>query len=182
MVAAALACGPPRPIAPSQDRKQASVETVPVIDIARSSPGRRRASRPSAAKIAHACEEIGFFQITGHGVPEEFIQRVYDVSTRSSISPRTRRPRPASRRPTRCAAGRRSARRGLSYSLENAAPGDLKEKMDMGPPDVDRSDPYFTGPAAGPHFAAERVARRRCPRCSRCGRSTSPRWPRCRVS
>jgi len=42
---------------------------------------------------------------------------------------------------------------GLSYSLDAQAPGDLKEKMDMGPFDVPDGDPYFTGPDAGPHFA-----------------------------
>ena len=42
---------------------------------------------------------------------------------------------------------------GLSYSLDEEAPGDLKEKMDMGPFDVDRSDTYFPNDEAGPHFA-----------------------------
>jgi len=56
------------------------METVPVIDIAPFLDG----TDPEgvAAQVAHACEEIGFFQITGHGVPEEFIQEVYDISRR----------------------------------------------------------------------------------------------------
>jgi isopenicillin N synthase-like dioxygenase len=42
---------------------------------------------------------------------------------------------------------------GLSYSLDEPTPPDLKESLSIGPIDVDRDDPYFTGPAAGPHFA-----------------------------
>ncbi len=41
---------------------------------------------------------------------------------------------------------------GLSYSLGEKSPGDLKESFSIGPVVVP-DDPYFTGPAAGPHFA-----------------------------
>ena len=42
---------------------------------------------------------------------------------------------------------------GLSYSLGEPAPPDLKESLTIGPTRVPREDPYFTGPQAGPHFA-----------------------------
>jgi isopenicillin N synthase-like dioxygenase len=41
---------------------------------------------------------------------------------------------------------------GLSYSLDNPAPPDLKESLTIGPIDVP-NDPYFQGAEAGPHFA-----------------------------
>ena len=41
---------------------------------------------------------------------------------------------------------------GLSYSLEEAAPGDLKESFSIGSVDVPDDD-YHHGPAAGAHFA-----------------------------
>ncbi|MFX9740625.1 hypothetical protein ABTP03_19705, partial [Acinetobacter baumannii] len=42
---------------------------------------------------------------------------------------------------------------GLSYSLDEATPPDLKESFSIGPVDVPAGDPYFTGAEAGPHFA-----------------------------
>lgn len=53
---------------------------VPVIDIGpflRGGPEQRAAV---AAEVGAACEEIGFFLITGHGVSPEHIQAMYDVS------------------------------------------------------------------------------------------------------
>jgi isopenicillin N synthase-like dioxygenase len=41
---------------------------------------------------------------------------------------------------------------GLSYSLDEPTPPDLKESLSFGPTDVP-NDPYYTGPEAGPHFA-----------------------------
>ncbi len=41
---------------------------------------------------------------------------------------------------------------GLSYSLGEKTPGDLKELFSIGPVSVP-DDIYFNGPAAGPHFA-----------------------------
>ncbi len=44
------------------------------------------------------------------------------------------------------------AEESLSYSLEEAAPGDLKESFSIGPSDVP-DEPYYRCAAAGPHFA-----------------------------
>jgi isopenicillin N synthase-like dioxygenase len=43
---------------------------------------------------------------------------------------------------------------GLSYSLDEPTPPDLKESLSIGPVNVPASDSYFTREAAGPHFAA----------------------------
>jgi len=42
---------------------------------------------------------------------------------------------------------------GLSYSLDEPTPTDIKESLSIGPVDVPPNDPYFTSEAAGPHFA-----------------------------
>lgn len=130
------------------------METVPVIDISPFLAGTPEGIASVGAQISHACEQIGFFQITGHGVPEEFIKRVYDISKTFFDLPDDQKATAAQPAPDQVRGWSAVGKEGLSYSLENEAPGDLKEKMDMGPPDVDRSDPYFTGPVAGPHFAA----------------------------
>ena len=53
---------------------------IPVIDI-----GPYRAGDPAGTKrvadlVGTACERIGFLVITGHGVPEALVRRVFDVS------------------------------------------------------------------------------------------------------
>ena len=42
---------------------------------------------------------------------------------------------------------------GLSYSLDEPTPPDIKESLSIGPVDVPPGDSYFTGQDAGPHFA-----------------------------
>ena len=46
---------------------------VPVIDIAPFLDGGEAGRRTVADAIDAACREIGFFTITGHGIPEELI-------------------------------------------------------------------------------------------------------------
>jgi isopenicillin N synthase-like dioxygenase len=128
------------------------METVPVIDIAPFLDGTDPAG--VAARVAHACEEIGFFQITGHGVPEELIQRVYDASRRFFDLPDDVKATAGQPAPDQVRGWSAVGKEGLSYSLDAKAPGDLKEKMDMGPFDVPDDDPYFHDGEAGPHFAA----------------------------
>ena len=56
------------------------MDTVPVINIAPFLSGTPEGMASVAKELGQACEEIGFFQITGYGVSEEFIQEVYDMS------------------------------------------------------------------------------------------------------
>jgi isopenicillin N synthase-like dioxygenase len=130
------------------------VETVPVIDIAPFIHGSEADRELVARQIAHACEEIGFFQITGHGVPEEFIQSVYDVSRSFFDLPESDKEVAAQPAPDQVRGWSAVGKEGLSYSLGEKAPGDLKEKMDMGPFDVPDHEPYFHSVEAGPHFAS----------------------------
>ena len=55
-------------------------DLVPVIDISGFFTGDPVKMQVVADQIAEACEFSGFFQIIGHGVAEEFISSVYDVS------------------------------------------------------------------------------------------------------
>ena len=53
---------------------------VPIVDIAPFTTGEARGRRDIADAVRAACEEIGFFAITGHGFPEDLVTRIYDVS------------------------------------------------------------------------------------------------------
>jgi isopenicillin N synthase-like dioxygenase len=53
---------------------------VPVIDIGPFLHGDEDQQAIVAAEVGAACEEIGFFLITGHGVARECIEAMYDIS------------------------------------------------------------------------------------------------------
>jgi len=56
------------------DAGDAPVREIPVIDVA---PFRDRSGRAAVAEaVARACETIGFFAITGHGVPTQVLDRL----------------------------------------------------------------------------------------------------------
>ena len=62
--------------APARERVADAAAVVPVIDIAPFVFGDPAARRTVVAAVKHACEHVGFFVITGHGVPDEKIRTV----------------------------------------------------------------------------------------------------------
>jgi isopenicillin N synthase-like dioxygenase len=67
--------------------------SIPVIDIAALRGADRAAMEATAAQIGRACETIGFFYITNHGVPDALIGRTYAFSRRfhySSVEQKSR--------------------------------------------------------------------------------------------
>ena len=127
--------------------------SVPVIDISgfrSTDPAQRLAV---AQAVGQACRDIGFLIISGHGVPDSLIEDCYRTSKEFFARPLSEkaavdRPAPDQVRGYSAVGGE-----GLSYSLDEPTPPDLKESLSIGPIDVDRNDSYFTGPVAGPHFA-----------------------------
>lgn len=107
--------------------------TIPIVDL---TPFRQRTaqSRHVVATISQACEEIGFFVITGHGVPDDVIVRMYATSRAFFDLP------PDEKRTVHTTG---EALGGLTYSPllgESLAatrgeqtPSDLKETLDYGP-------------------------------------------------
>ncbi|MGH1503785.1 MAG: isopenicillin N synthase family dioxygenase [Acidimicrobiales bacterium] len=126
---------------------------VAVIDIGPFLGGTPAGRAEVAAQVAHACEHIGFFQITGHGIEPAQTQAVYDLAKAFFDQPDDTKAEVAQPAPDQVRGWSGVGKEGLSYSLDEEAPGDLKEKMDMGPVGVDRDDPYFGPELAGPHFA-----------------------------
>lgn len=125
--------------------------TVPIIDLSGYFGGTPEGKQAVAAQVEAACRGIGFLVITRHGISPDLIKEVSEQSRRFFELPLAEKRRVD--RPADNAVRGYSAvgEEGLSYSLEEAAPGDLKESFSIGPPDAP-DDEYHRGPAAGPHF------------------------------
>jgi isopenicillin N synthase-like dioxygenase len=127
--------------------------SVPIIDLSPWYTEGEAAKRSVAAQVGAACRDIGFLTISGHQVPDMLTERTYATAQEFFARPldekaKVDRPAPDQVRGYSAVGGE-----GLSYSLGEPAPPDLKESLTIGPTEVPREDPYFTGPAAGPHFA-----------------------------
>jgi isopenicillin N synthase-like dioxygenase len=123
---------------------------VPVIDLgpAREGPaGRRRV----AALIDDACREIGFFAITGHGVPDRIVDDLRRHAHAFFAQPlaeklKARHAVNGTNRGYHPVGGE-----ALAASRDQAAPPDLKEFFHIGPVDTS-ADPYFTSALGRRHF------------------------------
>ena len=132
-----------------------AASAFPVVDLTGfTRPGASAAERAAVVeRIGEACETIGFFAVTGHGVPRAAIDGLISASYEFFDLPLdeklvVKRPRPEQNRGFIPAGDERLARlRG------NETPADLKEMFAIGPYDLP-DEPYFTGPAAYPSFAA----------------------------
>jgi isopenicillin N synthase-like dioxygenase len=125
---------------------------VPIIDMSPFYSGSAGEREKLVADLGHACRDIGFLVITGHGVAPDLMARV-DASSRSFFQLPVEQ-KQALKRPKDDQVRGYSAvgDEGLSYSLGKKAPGDLKESFSIGPIDPP-DEPYYNGSAAGPHFA-----------------------------
>lgn len=126
---------------------------VPVIDLSPYRAGTPEGKAQVAAQVGQACRDIGFLVVSGHGIPEALIARAHAVSERFFQLPhgeklKADRPAPDQVRGYSAVGGE-----GLSFSLDEPTPPDIKESLSIGPVDVPADDPYFTSAEAGPHFA-----------------------------
>jgi isopenicillin N synthase-like dioxygenase len=118
---------------------------IPIIDLS-------HADRDCAAAIAEACERIGFYAVTGHGIHADVIAALHAAAREFFDLPLTEKRRVARPRPEQ---NRGFIGRGdetLARLAGQATPPDDKEVFTIGPIDAD-SDPYFTRREAYPHFA-----------------------------
>lgn len=128
------------------------LHTVPVINIAPYFTGSEAQKRALAEQIGTACRDIGFLIIAGHGVSQDLIAEIDNVSRAFFDLPleekmRVGRPAPDVTRGYIPMEGESVARSRGEY-----APGDLNESFMIGPVDVGDTA-YYHGPAAGKHFA-----------------------------
>lgn len=57
-------------------------DRLPIIDVTALNSGAVDDMRAVAREIGAACERHGFFYITGHGIPDELIERMFAESAR----------------------------------------------------------------------------------------------------
>ena len=125
--------------------------SIPVIDLERAR-GRDPAARLAVARaIDDACSSIGFFTITGHGVPDRTVGDLRHAAHAFFSLPldeklNARHPVPGTNRGYHPVGGE-----ALSTTMNAATPPDLKEFFHVGPVDV-TSDPYYTSALGRQHF------------------------------
>ena len=122
---------------------------VPTIDIAPFLDGSGREA--VAGRVARACEAIGFLAVAGHGISPDLIGRAFERSRAIFDMPRDRKDRWHPTGPSRRRGYHGYATRGLTYTLGEEAPRDLRESYFLGPVDDHRA--YFRSDpdAAGAH-------------------------------
>ena len=125
---------------------------VPVIDVADLFKGGEPRLTVARA-IGEACERIGFFCITGHGVDASLVEDVRRVSRNFFRLP-VEQKNLIARRPPRFRGYVGMGTEGLGRITGYGA-ADLKEAFSMGPVDVP-ADPYFTGTEGMAHFETNR--------------------------
>ena len=108
--------------------------SIPIIDVAPFTVGKRLGRERVASEVRAACEEIGFFAIVGHGFPEELATRIYDLSRAFFDLPLEQRNAVGETGPIlgglmHFALGEEA----LAATLGNEAIADLKETLDFGP-------------------------------------------------
>ncbi len=128
------------------------MSVVPIIDVAALKGDDEDAKNEVGKALDRAWREIGFFQIVDHGVPEDVITEMYRVSDEFFALPDDEKQRVRQPTPEAVRGYSSVGQQAFSYSEDIAQPRDLHEKFDVGPVDVDRTDPYFSPDLSGPHF------------------------------
>ena len=125
---------------------------VPTIDFEPFLKGNLDDRQAVAWAIDRACTEIGFFAITGHGVPETKISKLRAESIKFFALPDSAKALVA-RPPEKISRGwNHVGDRSLAYSMGKETPPDLQESFVIGPVEVP-DEPYFTCDRARPFFA-----------------------------
>src|SRR5262249_2188898 len=124
---------------------------VPLIDVVPARQGGRDERGRVAAAIDGACREIGFFAISGHGVPHRLVDDLRRLAHDFFGLPlaaklRCRHPVEVTNRGYHPVGGET-----LSKANDAAAPPDLKEFFHVGPVDT-TADSYYSGARGRRHF------------------------------
>jgi isopenicillin N synthase-like dioxygenase len=106
---------------------------VPSIDLDLFIAGDADGKRAVAREIARACEEIGFFKVRRHGVPQALVERAFATAGAFFANPQEVKDR--SRPPTSASARGYHALRtkNLAKTLGYDNPPDLREQFYIGP-------------------------------------------------
>lgn len=124
--------------------------SVPVIDVSAFRDGSDPEKRRIAEAVGAACRSIGFFVITGHGVPMDLVRRVSDASRAFYDLPVEEKLKASSPRRGYFPMGRQAV--AQSMGAQKTVP-DSHEIYAMGREHTDPSDPYYTTPRAQQVFS-----------------------------
>ena len=127
------------------------MQQIPVIDLAPARTGDLRTRQAVAKRIDEICRDIGFFTITGHGVPLEVMD-----SLRTQAHAFFALPLDEKRKAIHPVAGTPRGYRALGIEAlgqanAQAAPPDLKEFYHFGR-ETWPDEPYYTGPEGQRYF------------------------------
>jgi len=132
-------------------RKMGTDGTVPLIDLGPARRGDRAARLTVAHAIDHACREIGFFAIAGHGVPDGLVEglrrrahQFFELPLAEKL--KARHPVAGTNRGYHPIGGE-----ALATANDDVAPPDLKEFFHVGPVDATGAA-YYTSRAGRRHF------------------------------
>jgi isopenicillin N synthase-like dioxygenase len=106
---------------------------VPVIDVSGLRAGDAQGSAAAAAALDHACREVGFFAVSGHGVSPALLDAARTVGRAFFALPDGEKHK-IERPPARVSRGWSwVGDRALAYSLGKKTPPDLQQSFAMGP-------------------------------------------------
>jgi len=123
---------------------------IPIIDLSQALSGDPTARRAIGDEIDRTCREIGFFTITGHGVPTELIDGLRQAAHGFFARPMAEKLNAMPANITVPRGYKPLGYEGLGYGNANETPPDLKEYYHFGRerwPD----EPYFTA-GSGPRY------------------------------
>lgn len=126
--------------------------SVPVIDISPYRAGTARGKADVAAQVGRACRDIGFLTIVGHGIADSVIDDFYSASKKFFDLPVAEKNKIKQPRPDAARGYSGVGEEGLSYSLNERTPPDLKESITFGAPEIP-DEPYYFAPDARQFFA-----------------------------
>ncbi len=132
-----------------------ALDAIPVIDLGPYRSGTAGDRRDVAERIGWACENIGFLIVTGHGIPQETIDRAFSVSQEFFDLPAEEKARFM---PVDGVAPRgyhAVATRNLARTLGQETPPDLREQFFIGPL-VSHADRFAHIPGA-PLFYSDNI-------------------------
>ncbi|MGA7808853.1 isopenicillin N synthase family dioxygenase [Bradyrhizobium sp.] len=112
------------------------MNAIPVIDVAPLITGTADEARAVAASLGRACREVGFFYVTGHGVPPALRARVFEQSAAFFGGPAAIREAASFSGP----GGNRGYIRLGGEALDPDKPADVKEAFNIGL-ELDPEDP-----------------------------------------
>jgi isopenicillin N synthase-like dioxygenase len=104
------------------------VSSIPVIDISPLVSGSPERAHAVARTLGNACRDVGFFYISGHGVPSALMKRVFDTSAAFFTGPAAMREMVSFSGP----GGNRGYIRLGGETLDPGKPPDVKEAFNIG--------------------------------------------------